>query len=65
MTAQGHGPLMETAIAFIDKEDRGAGRRVGNDPAAWPGKPDTVCHWMSRRVEHDPESFKEPVEALG
>jgi uncharacterized membrane protein len=33
------------------------------EPAAWSGKPDTVRHWMNRRVEKDLEAFKEMVEA--
>ncbi len=34
------------------------------DPEAWEGKPDTVRHWMNRRVEEDLDAFKEMVEAL-
>jgi len=33
------------------------------DPAIWPGSPDTVGHWMRRRVESDLETFKQLVEA--
>ena len=33
------------------------------DPAAWEGKPDTVRHWMNRRVEKDLELFKQMAEA--
>ena len=33
------------------------------DPEAWPGKPDTVRHWMNRRVDKDLDAFKEMVEA--
>ncbi len=35
------------------------------DPAAWEGKPDTVRHWMNRRIDKDLDAFKEMVEALG
>ena len=34
------------------------------EPTAWPGKPDSVRHWMNRRVEHDLDAFKEVVEAI-
>ena len=34
------------------------------DPAAWQGKPDTVRHWMNRRVNQDLDTFKEIVESL-
>ena len=34
------------------------------DPQAWEGKPDTVRHWMNRRVERDLEAFKGLVEEL-
>ena len=34
------------------------------DPAAWEGEPDSVRHWMRRRVDEDLDSFKELVEAL-
>jgi hypothetical protein len=34
------------------------------DPAIWPGSPDTVRHWMGRRVESDLEAFKRVVEAV-
>ena len=34
------------------------------EPTAWPGKPDTVRHWMNRRVDKDLDAFKEMVEAL-
>jgi uncharacterized membrane protein len=33
------------------------------DPKAWEGKPDTVRHWMNRRVEKDLAQFKEMLEA--
>jgi uncharacterized membrane protein len=33
------------------------------DPKAWEGKPDTVRHWMNRRVERGLEEFKKMVEA--
>ena len=33
------------------------------DPAAWEGKPDTVRHWMNRRVERDLDHFKTLAEA--
>lgn len=32
------------------------------DPAAWEGKPDTVRHWMRRRVDKDLDEFKKLVE---
>ena len=34
------------------------------DPAVWPGSPDTVRHWMRRRVESDLEAFKQVAEAV-
>jgi len=34
------------------------------DPAAWPGKADTVRHWMRRRVEKDLDQFKKIVEVV-
>jgi uncharacterized membrane protein len=33
------------------------------DPAIWPGSPDTVRHWMRRRLESDLEAFKQLAEA--
>jgi uncharacterized membrane protein len=33
------------------------------DPTAWRGSPDTVRHWMRRRVESDLAAFKEAAEA--
>jgi hypothetical protein len=33
------------------------------DPSAWPGKAETVRHWMNCRVDQDLDAFKEMVEA--
>jgi uncharacterized membrane protein len=35
------------------------------DPASWEGKPDTVRHWMRRRVDRDLDQFRKMVEAAG
>lgn len=37
--------------------------RLEYDPTAWPGSPDSVRHWMNRRVGKDLDAFKEMVEA--
>lgn len=36
--------------------------RLDYDPAAWTGTPNTVRHWMNRRVEQGLDAFKEMVE---
>ncbi|NTW28118.1 MAG: cyclase [Coriobacteriia bacterium] len=32
------------------------------DPEAWEGKPDTIRHWMRRRVNRDLKAFKVLIE---
>jgi uncharacterized membrane protein len=32
------------------------------DPKAWDGKPDTIRHWMRRRVDADLNAFKAHIE---
>ena len=32
------------------------------DPKAWEGKPDTIRHWMRRRVDADLNAFKAYIE---
>ena len=32
------------------------------DPKAWEGDPDTIRHWMRRRVDADLNAFKAYIE---
>lgn len=57
----------ETGQVRFEKIDAGSTRvhyQLEYDPAIWPGSPDTVRHWMRRRVESDLEAFKQVVEAI-
>jgi len=55
----------ETGEVRFEKLDADRTRvtyQLDYDPQAWEGKPDTVRHWMNRRVAEDLEAFKELVE---
>jgi uncharacterized membrane protein len=54
----------EVRFEKLDAERTRVTYQLEYDPQAWPGKPDTVRHWMSRRIERDLASFKELFEAL-
>ena len=52
----------EVRFEKLDVDHTQVTYQLDYDPQAWEGKPDTVRDWMNRRVERDPEAFKEMVE---
>jgi uncharacterized membrane protein len=52
----------EVRFEKLDADTTRVTYQLDYDPTAWEGKPDTVRHWMNRRVDQDLEAFKELVE---
>ncbi len=54
----------EVRFEKLDADHTRVTYQLDYDPTAWEGRPDTVRHWMNRRVSEDLEAFKEMVEEL-